>query len=525
MIIRYCSLLSRSFQRIEVALSRPWCKATLLLICILYYCILYLGQGALPGNWEAYPRGWWGWWDQSQYLGSSMSIADFNLNRDNNWGPLGYPLIGAIFVKIMPVHAFFIPNLLCFLGIVIVFYMICRVYLSRTESILVIFLVALLTQRVLVMSLVVPWNTIPVNLIFYIVMWFLIFTRPTTGKVLWASLLAGLCFWCKPIELLPLIPILIAGCLYLKTPKKVLMTGFLGASIIALFIMIVVSTNYMVFKNYLSRYDENALGVGLGNFNLLLKSYILLFDGQVIFRESIPVIVYWFPWLLLVPPGLWLICKRIGVLSLGFLGALIVSILLYFSYNDLFPTNIFRFNLIHYLYWTIPLLFLAAYLTVRSAWSQLPRYVFIILLIPLLLIFSFVYISEDIVNSNITQTPNSSVTWTRGQAADTGNQYFVFDNIDNNSMAQVIYIHSVTEPGELSVNGILQKRFKDYTYGGYGGGTVYLLARPISVKEITLKLAKPLSSTDNIKADVIQLNWRFGLSPAVGRLFQYNAHN
>ena len=508
------------FQRIEQELSHPWLKSILLFLCSLFYTVVYLAHGSLPGNSEIYPRGWWGWADQSCYLRSAQGLSEFIISKATYWYSLGYPLLGSFFVKEMPAHPFFIPNLLLFLGIVILFYKISRKFLSEVESVLIIFLIAVLMLRSFVMALVVPWNTIPVHFIIYLFLWILVFSKPTTTtKVLLASLLVGLCYLCKASEILLFIPSLIIGCLYLKKPKKIFWVGFFGVIIISFFVSIVILINFKVFGSYLSQYDKRSFEIGCGSYNLLLKSYLLMFDGNVIFREQDPMIISRFPWLFLVPPGLWVICKKVGWRSIGLLGAMGVSIFFYFSFNDLFPINIFRFQLIHYLYWMIPLLFLAAYLGVRSAWKELPRYLFVLLLTPLLVIYLFVYINEDVVSENIPLSVSQS------RISD-NNQELVFEVPENYLSAQVIRFNSIDEPGDfnpsvLLLDGVTQEQFKGYYNGNYGNGSIFLLPKPQSIKQVTLRINRRLTTVDLINMDFIQLKWKFGISPRLRRLLRF----
>jgi hypothetical protein len=160
----------------------------------------------------------------------------------------------------------------------------------------------------------------------------------------------------------------------------------------------------------------------------------------------------------------------------------------------------------------IPLLFLAAYLTVRSAWRSIPHYIFVILMAPLPMIFLCVHINEKIVCSDVNWSPQRS-------RVSGDNQELVFDNAKDCSSVQVIRFSSINYPGEIFLNGIQQNIYKDYYYADFDKGSVYLLSRPNSIKEVTLKLDKPLLTADLVKADFIKLNWKFGVSPKIKRFF------
>ena len=79
-------------------------------------------------------------------------------------------------------------------------------------------------------------------------------------------------------------------------------------------------------------------------------------DGNPLFRERDSALLQHFPWLLLLIPGVIHLLRRYKFNSLGILLAIALSYGLYFEYNDLAPDNIFRYHLIHYLFWTLPLL-------------------------------------------------------------------------------------------------------------------------------------------------------------------------
>ena len=109
-------------------LINPWLdspngKLSLLIATAVIYSLAYLGHAVLPGN-SKYPEGWWGWWDQGQYLKCAASLAHGTLTSDTYWYPLGYPMIGALFYRFTPQHAFFLPDLILVLGITALFYQI-----------------------------------------------------------------------------------------------------------------------------------------------------------------------------------------------------------------------------------------------------------------------------------------------------------------------------------------------------------------------------------------------------------------
>ncbi len=90
------------------------------LVTTVIYFVSYLMFPYTPGNLEQYFMAWFGWCDQGLYLESAKAIAGWKLSPATYVYPLGYPLLGAIFVKWLPRHLFLIPNMIFSVGIVLV---------------------------------------------------------------------------------------------------------------------------------------------------------------------------------------------------------------------------------------------------------------------------------------------------------------------------------------------------------------------------------------------------------------------
>jgi hypothetical protein len=76
-----------------------------LIVTIATYTFLYFTHPSLPND---APSGWWGWFDQGQYIKSVKALSQANLSPSEHWYFPGYPLLGAILYKYMPVHPFFL---------------------------------------------------------------------------------------------------------------------------------------------------------------------------------------------------------------------------------------------------------------------------------------------------------------------------------------------------------------------------------------------------------------------------------
>jgi hypothetical protein len=99
------------------------------------------------------------------------------------------------------------------------------------------------------------------------------------------------------------------------------------------------------------------------------KLYWLFVDGGPLFRETDPALLWRYPWLAFAIAGAAFWVKRERWAGVAGLAALGLNWLLYVNYNDLLPSDIYRFTLIHYLAWGFPLLFLLVAAACRHGWG------------------------------------------------------------------------------------------------------------------------------------------------------------
>jgi len=112
--------------------------------------------------------------------------------------------------------------------------------------------------------------------------------------------------------------------------------------------------------------------------------------------------------------------QRYKINSLGALLSIVLSYGLYFEYNDFGPDDIFRYYLIHYLFWTSPLLALITYVGLKEAWKyRVVRWSFCS--VPLLLFaICFITLREEVTSEipadaaamiQISSEPNQPTDW------------------------------------------------------------------------------------------------------------------
>src|SRR6476620_9654805 len=109
---------------VDVAMSRirqlsirqlgTFCTIVTALAMTVNFLVAYRSHSARP---QIGGRlGWWAWADQGLYFKSAVAWSQGNLDPNQHWYLSGYPLLAAPFIKLMSVHAFVLPNLICLLA-------------------------------------------------------------------------------------------------------------------------------------------------------------------------------------------------------------------------------------------------------------------------------------------------------------------------------------------------------------------------------------------------------------------------
>jgi hypothetical protein len=378
---------------LEDRLRLGWVRAVMLSLGAIVYTWNYLSHPDLPGNSLRYPLGWWGWWDQGQYYRSAQELAKGAISSHHYWFPIGYPLLGALFWQVSN-HIFFFPNLLCFLGILALFYLIARRMLSRLEAVALIVALGFLCGHWWVQCLVVPWNSIPTQLIGYGLVVMLLRAQPPQPAVAAGGGLVALSLLFRPGDALCFAFMVAAAALSQNSWRARLQASAASAISVLAAVGTTLYLNQRVFGSLQSPYEANEAEVGLGAHSILLKAYLLLQDSAPVFHPADPAILERFPWLLLALPGCCLMAWHVGKRSIGLGLAAACSVLLYFNYNDFWPTNVFDTGLIHYVFWLIPLGGLGAFVTLRHCLTRDRLRWSILLIATPLFIVTFVKLDE-----------------------------------------------------------------------------------------------------------------------------------
>ena len=228
-------------------LDSPSGQLALLTTIAVIYTLAYLGHPTLPGNNLKYPLGWWGWWDQGQYLKCAASLAHLRITADTYWYPLGYPAIGALFYRLAPQHAFFLPDLIFVLGITALFYRIAKRLISPLEAVLIIVVFIVCYHGSLSATLVEPWNTTPTYFLSYAIIWLVALCKPNKQRVVIGAVCVGIIYLCRPTDALWMAFLLGVSIMGLSIPGDKLRAACAVFGILTCIVVSVLLVNHTVF--------------------------------------------------------------------------------------------------------------------------------------------------------------------------------------------------------------------------------------------------------------------------------------
>lgn len=341
-------------------------RAVILLfaLSIIFFMIYYLSSPFLPGN--DYKLGWWGWYDQGAYLKEATAIYKGILNKNSYIYPIGYPLIGAAFYWLIPNHIFFFINLICYLTLVYYFYKICKAFVTDTEAILLSVALIFFNKYISNYTYIVPWTNVPIiSISYYLFYTYIIKEQQKLYDYIVTGVLLIFAFHTRMFDFGILGSlIIIAFILKGNTRNKIISISILAPLFIVSYIAISL-VNYQIFNSINPSYVKVIKNIGFFNYNPLLKLFSFVYNSKVFLKNGTTILSL-FPYLIFITPGIILLLKKKGVAAIGFPIAAALTIIGYFNFNDLWPTNLYRFWNYRYIIWLIPLGGLLSYITIRN---------------------------------------------------------------------------------------------------------------------------------------------------------------
>lgn len=342
----------------------------------------YVSNPARPGANSRFPLGWWGWWDQSNYLQSARSFAHLDFGSNHHWYPFGYALLCAPFSAILPLHGFLLPDLLCTLVCYAAFLAFAQAVTVSPAWAALLFLLGTAGSEAIRDVWAEPWNTTLSSAL----IWSLLaltarhLTRETPGvptsrpgglpPLLGMGAIAGFIPVTRPTDTL-LVAIWAAGAGVLALQAGLLRRrALLGLSAGALLTLVPSGLLWLRIYGFgPSAYVVVSRNLGFDFEAIGWKTYLLLFSPTPWFTFGAGI-TQRLPWVL---PGLagmlaapWLTQGRVRQLLLLLSAMIVAYSLLFFSYVDLLPSGLWRYNNIHYFKWMLPGMALFAFLLLRS---------------------------------------------------------------------------------------------------------------------------------------------------------------
>jgi hypothetical protein len=347
------------------------------LLTALYFAF-YLANPALPGNNPAHPLGWWGWFDQSQYIASARALARFDFSPDKHWYPPTYALLAAPFARVWPAHPWILVNLLSLLAAAWLFVRFAERLGVGPWSASALFVAS---AYPVVDAWVEPWTSTPAAAALWAVM--LLSARLAVGhpSPFLLGLAAGAVVALRPSDALAPAAAIAAGLLFRhcaqlraleaaalrRAAGEIAWIAAGGAVPILVFVMLHVAAHGFRASPYMVNSADIGFSIhafGWKAFNLLIEPRAWWGDGVGLLQRA--------PWiglaLLLLPFAL-----RAGPGALILALAAIAHVGFYVSYVDLLPTGLWRYRNVHYVKWALPGFALLAWLGVRegvAAWRD-----------------------------------------------------------------------------------------------------------------------------------------------------------
>src|SRR5262245_42859488 len=466
------------------------------LIAVIYVYI-YFSLPYTPGNSFEYPLGWWGWFDQGEYLKAAHAILHGDLTQDKHIYPPLYPAVGAIFIKWSSGHPYFLPDLLCWLWFVFAFIRFADRYVPRWSG-LVLLCGATIVNHEVLQNYVIPWtSTLSMALLATGILGLVWLQDVREGKRKqisgWQGIIVpfslGLLAPTRPVDAVigaVLGLALLIG--YWRARRNVAANlpapgRFLPLAVISFAIgpALYFVFNKVVFGNPLGGYIQSQRANGFFPVDLPEKFISLWLDGKTLYGEDNAGLTEHYPWLFLSLAGLvWALLRgdallRVVALAIGLLFAL------YMPYGDLLPISLWRYKNIHYFKWTFPFLALFAWLLVKHAlegWRRREGWalpVALLVAIPALLLS--LHLTINVKPIRMISEPGQAI---RFELPDSEVDFIDFKGLSGEL--------AVVDLGEsrILLDGRELRRFRDYRLRPKGSELRLLFIRPVAGRSVEL---------------------------------------
>ena len=477
----------------------------LVFVGVIYTVAFWYFKDA-PGHNPAYPLGWWGWFDQGEYLKSAKAFAALDFSAAQHFCPPLYSMLGALFVNFT--DPFWLIDLLCLLWFAAVFVLFASRYVPRWAALLIFSLTILATHRILE-NFVIPWtSTLAVALlstgIYALVRLHEAFENKAGSHSLFSSvsfntffiaLALGLLFPLRPLDIVSGSVLLLAWCVGIRSllilQNQAFHTGKIYAAAVIGFLvgpLFYLVFNWTVFGTFNSDYVQDSISNGYFPADFGEKFISIFRDGSSLYLEPGSGITDRYPWIILAFPALIYIAVR-GDWLLRTLALIVcLQFSLYLPYGDLLPTGLWRFKNIHYFKWAFPYLGLFVWYAIASLlslWrterSKAVVWTFVFVIGVTLLLSLRLQVSQQPIGMTLLPDP-VNVQTQQGMVFE--NPYAKLDMIDltglDGEFTDVYFGAHV-----LLLDGQKMRHVRDYRVLPAPWGIRILFIRPVTAKSIT----------------------------------------
>jgi len=354
----------------------------------LMYLVAYSHHPATPGYNAHHPLGWWGWFDQGQYLRAAWSFSQLNLSPQNYFYPPLYPVLGSMFVWLSPLHPFLAVNVICFLLYVFFFLDLARRHVGSAAAI-VLFSISFLYPRDIAEVWIEPWTSTAVAPVFAYLFWQidrlqLIPAAASYRKLALMGLLGGAAFATRPVDAVVMVPIFLFIAMQtffrcraheIQAISSALITRWATLTAAGLIgVVFFCGFNWIVHGSVGGTYfaaSTNAAGFHIGD--LVEKSVAIFLDPEPLYGSTAEAALKRAPQLALTLPGLIFVALSGPTILRLIILTVITQFAIYLPYADLLPNGFWGYHNMHYFKWMLPYLWLAGVYPFFLFWQNAGR--------------------------------------------------------------------------------------------------------------------------------------------------------
>jgi len=166
------------------------------------------------------PLGYYGAYDQSQYLEMAKEMSDFKL-ATFTYG-IGYPILGAMFYRIYPKDPFMPVNFFFFIGTAIMTFYASRKIFENSNAKGALVTILFLLSTSIVNYVVMPWNSTVNLFLFSIIFYIVISKKISLPRVLIVAVCVAWIFAARYIDIFFIGPFLLAWFYTNRKEKKII---------------------------------------------------------------------------------------------------------------------------------------------------------------------------------------------------------------------------------------------------------------------------------------------------------------